>query len=84
MDIDLTGKQAIICGASKGIGRAAARELALLGASVTIVARNAEALEAVKAQLDVSKGQIHHILPADFSAPDTLEAAISAHIKRLF
>ena len=44
MDLDLTGKHALVCGASEGIGRAAARELAPLGADVTLLARRAEVL----------------------------------------
>ncbi|MGB9152426.1 MAG: SDR family NAD(P)-dependent oxidoreductase, partial [Alphaproteobacteria bacterium] len=43
MDMNLTGKHAIVCGASKGIGRSAARELAALGATVTLVARTESA-----------------------------------------
>ena len=45
MDLDLSGKHALVCGASEGIGLAAARELALLGADVTLLARRAELLE---------------------------------------
>lgn len=39
MDLDLTGKHALVCGASEGIGLAAATELARLGADVTVLAR---------------------------------------------
>jgi len=73
MDIDLTGKRALVCGASKGIGRAAAMELAMLGATVTILARNAEALETVRAALPTPAKQVHSILPADFSDPVALK-----------
>ncbi len=44
MDLDLTGKHALVCGGSQGIGRAAAIELALLGASVTLLARSTDGL----------------------------------------
>ncbi|MFZ2753515.1 MAG: SDR family NAD(P)-dependent oxidoreductase, partial [Lysobacteraceae bacterium] len=43
MDLNLNGKHALVCGASEGIGRAAAHELALLGADVTVLARRADA-----------------------------------------
>ncbi len=80
MDIDLTGKKAIVCGASKGIGRAAAQELAALGASVTVMARNKDALEAVCAGLEKEGRQEHHALVADFSQPDQLQEVISGHL----
>ncbi|MEL6967097.1 MAG: SDR family oxidoreductase [Pseudomonadota bacterium] len=45
--IDLTGKTAIITGASKGIGEAAARHLATLGANVVLAARSEAAIQAI-------------------------------------
>ena len=80
MDINLTGKRAIICGASKGMGRATAIELAGLGASVTLIARRADVLEQVKAGLDTSKGQQHQTLVADFFDVKTLKEKITAHV----
>ena len=40
MNLDLSGKHALVCGASQGIGRAAAIALAELGADVTVLARS--------------------------------------------
>ena len=46
MNLSLKGKRALVCGSTQGIGKAAAVELALLGAEITLVARNEEALVA--------------------------------------
>ena len=81
MDINLTGKRAIVCGASKGMGRATAIELASLGVGVTLIARRADVLEQVKAVLDTSKGQKHHALALDVSDIKTLKEKIAAHVK---
>ena len=49
MNLNLTGKKAIVCGSTQGLDLASAIELALLGASVTLMARNEKKLiEAVK------------------------------------
>jgi 3-oxoacyl-[acyl-carrier protein] reductase len=72
MDIDLTGKKAIVGGASRGIGRAAATELARLGASVTAIARSEAGLEEMLKTLDTGKGQRHAALAADLSDPAAL------------
>ena len=45
MNLSLKGKYALVCGASQGIGLAAARELAGLGARITLLARNEERLK---------------------------------------
>ena len=45
MDLGLRGRNALVCGGSKGLGRAAALALSREGVEVTIVARTADALE---------------------------------------
>ena len=67
MELSLVGKRALVCGSTGGIGRAAAVELALLGAEVTLLARNGEKLAATRDALDASKGQMHDWTKADFS-----------------
>jgi 3-oxoacyl-[acyl-carrier protein] reductase len=78
MDLKLDGKHALVCGGSEGIGRAAAHELALLGASVTLLARRADALRAVADSLPRNSGQTHGWIAADSNDPDDLARRISA------
>ena len=73
MQINLQGKNAMVCGASRGIGNAIAMLFAQLGANVTLVARNAAILERVIRDLDTSKGQKHDFIAADFSKPEELK-----------
>lgn len=80
MNLDLTGKQAIVCGGSKGIGRAAAEELALLGATVTVISRSEDALKEVAAGLSTAKGQKHHYFAADFMDTDDVETKVKKHL----
>ena len=67
MDLNLKGKLALVCGSSQGIGLASAQELALLGADVSLLARNEQSLNQALTTLDVSKDQQHNILVADFA-----------------
>jgi 3-oxoacyl-[acyl-carrier protein] reductase len=82
MNLDLTGKRALVGGGSQGIGKAVAQELALLGASVTIMARNEEELENVKKSLFNIKHQKHHYLVADFSNPDQVKSVVQQYISK--
>lgn len=80
MNLDLTHKTAIVCGSTQGIGRASAVELALLGANVTLMARNEASLQATLAALDTSKGQTHRYLVADFASSSSVKNAIDAYL----
>ena len=67
MEIDLTGKFALVGGSTDGIGKAIAKRLAASGASVCIMARNKSKLEKVVNELDTSRNQKHKFLEVDFS-----------------
>jgi len=67
MNLDLSGKNALVCGGSKGIGRAIAIELAALGANVTVVARSPGPLSETVKELPLAKDQDHDFLVADFT-----------------
>ncbi len=77
MDLNLKGKRAVVCGATQGIGLACAEELARLGASITLVARNGERLKAIRQQLFAVSGQVHQCIVADFSQPMELQKEMS-------
>ena len=74
--VDLSGKRALVCGASDGIGKAIATLFAELGAELTLFARNKEKLVDILNQLDSSKGQKHDYLVADFSDLDKVVAVL--------
>lgn len=77
----LKGKNALVCGSSKGIGKAMAIALADLGASITLVARNEDKLIATKEELNTNVDQKHNILLCDFSNPSELKKIIQEHLK---
>ena len=76
MNLNLTGKNALVCGSSAGIGKATALEMASLGATITLVARNEDKLKAVLSELPVPEGQKHNYLVADFTNPSALKETL--------
>ena len=80
MNIDLTGRQAIVCGSTKGIGKAIAVQLAASGASITLIARNESVLRGTMNDIDTSKGQTHSYLVCDFSRPLQLQEVLETYI----
>ncbi len=80
MDTSLKGRRALVCGSTQGIGRAAAVELALLGAQVTLMARDPAKLKAVAADLPRPHGQPHDFIAADFADPAAVGTAVRPHI----
>lgn len=77
---DLTGKRAVVCGSTQGIGRACAEELAGRGADVVLVARNESALREVAAGLAAPHGESHSWVRADFSDPEEVRRNVAAHL----
>jgi 3-oxoacyl-[acyl-carrier protein] reductase len=73
---NLTGKKALVCGGSEGIGLASAQALALLGAEITLLARRASPLQAALESLSTSQGQAHGMLVADVNVLEPVLANI--------
>ena len=80
MNLDLTGKTAIVCGSTQGLGYASAVELALLGATVVLMARNEVRLQEKVKTLDTKYGQKHSYLVADFDEPHNVKQAMDGFI----
>jgi 3-oxoacyl-[acyl-carrier protein] reductase len=73
----LTGKIALVTGASQGIGRACALELARAGATVALAARNIEKLDAVAAEIAQAGGSAK-AYALDVSSEESIKAAAKA------
>lgn len=80
MIIDLSNKNALIGGASKGIGFAAAYALADAGANVTIMARDKKTIETACKKLPVKhSNQKHHWVSVDNDKPDEMLEKLKTH-----
>ncbi|HZX74929.1 MAG TPA: SDR family oxidoreductase [Cyclobacteriaceae bacterium] len=79
MDLNLSSKRAVVCGSTQGIGKSAAMELALLGAHITLIARNEEKLKQVLLDLPKNAGQKHDYIIADFNLPDDLKLKVDSY-----
>ena len=79
---DLTGRRALVTGASRGIGRAMARGLAEAGAHVFAVARTGPALEELALEIEGRGGRCDH-LSADLTGLDAATTVMAAALDRL-
>ncbi len=78
MDLGIAGRRALVCAASKGLGRGCAEQLAQAGAQVTIVARNAATLERTAHEIEAKSGVPVRYAVADVGTADGRSAALAA------
>lgn len=69
MDLGITGRRAMVCGGSKGLGKAAALALAREGVNVILVARNRADLETAAADIAAQTGMKSQIVAGDLATP---------------
>ena len=78
LDLGIGGRKAIVCAASKGLGRACAMALARAGVEVTITARTAETLEETAAEIRRETGVKVTAAPGDIATEPGRQAALAA------
>jgi 3-oxoacyl-[acyl-carrier protein] reductase len=78
MDLGLNGKWALVCAASKGLGKGCAAALVREGVNVVITARGAEALQATAAELRALKGGEVRTVVGDITTAEGRAAALAA------
>ena len=74
--IDLSGRVAMVTGASSGLGAQFARTLARAGAGVVLAARRVERLKALRAEIEADGGDAH-VVELDVTDPDSIKAAVA-------
>src|ERR1700761_535109 len=79
MDLELTGKRAVVTGGNRGIGLAVARALVAEGCDVALVARDKAALDAARESLAADSGRTVLAVPCD-TADDASVAAMAAAV----
>lgn len=78
MDLGIAGRTALVCAASKGLGKACAMALAQDGANVTIVARGREALEKAAEEIGAASGTRVTAVAADVTTEEGRKSALQA------
>lgn len=77
MNLSLNHKNALVCGGSKGIGRAIAMELAELGANVYLLSRSEAEMKKVVEELPLVEGQSHGYMVADLLETEALKVTLA-------
>jgi 3-oxoacyl-[acyl-carrier protein] reductase len=83
MELELRGKAALVCAASKGLGKAGALALASEGARVAICARTPAALETTAREIHTSTGSQVEAIPADVSRAADIDPLVNEAVRRL-
>ncbi len=78
MDLGIRGKQALVCGASKGLGRGCAEALAAEGVHLTLVARAADILDAAAAEIRRRSGVTVTAVACDITTAEGRARALAA------
>jgi 3-oxoacyl-[acyl-carrier protein] reductase len=78
MDLGIAGKKALVCAASKGLGRGCALALAKNGVAVTITARTQLTLDAAADQIARETGAVVKTVVGDITTPEGRAAALAA------
>jgi len=78
MDLGIAGRKALVCAASKGIGRGCAEALAREGADVTIVARTEREVQKTAEEIGALAGRPVRWLACDITTPEGRAAALGA------
>jgi 3-oxoacyl-[acyl-carrier protein] reductase len=81
MNLNLIHKIAFVCGSTQGIGKAAACELAALGARVVLIARNENALKEALMEINQINNLKNDFIVADFSNPEALRNIVNNYIQ---
>ena len=82
MELGLHGKRALVTAASRGLGRASALALATEGVRIAVAGRNAEAMQALVAELCDAGAAEALAVPMDLGDPHTLKAGVDAVANR--
>ena len=83
MDLQLSGKRAVVTGASRGIGKAIARQLAREGVDLVIAARGLDALTATAEALACESGRRIRPVAVDTGQDDSVAALIAVAVEEL-
>ena len=78
MDLGIAGKRALVCAASKGLGKGCAQALAAEGVNLVLVARGAEALQRKADEIMTAHGVEVVTVSADITTPEGRAAALQA------